>query len=131
MRCLSLCRSCCSFSIFEVLSCGNIFCFQMLSNTSSHLRHEDGLVRALSLRTKRPEYSVAFKTYFLRKLLPLVKAVMFVMAGSCKMYVWAKAVGLRSAFFSRSLIGFKLSVLTPLAMLVRGYGRGRVYRSWF
>ena len=87
-------------------------------------------MRALSLRTKRPECSVAFKTYYLRKLLPLVKAVMFVMAGSC-MYVWAKAVGLRSAFFSRSLIGFKLSVLTPLAMLVRGYGRGRVYRSWF
>ena len=43
---------------------------------------------------------------------------MFVMAGSC-MYVWATSVGLRSAIFSRSLIGFKSSSLTPLAMLVR------------
>ena len=29
IRCLSLCRSCCSFSIFEVLSCSNISCLQM------------------------------------------------------------------------------------------------------
>ena len=39
---------------------------------------------------------------------------MFVMAGSC-MYVWATSVGLRSAIFSRSLIGFKLSVSTTVA----------------